>query len=259
MGTSANYGIFQPGVRNAPAGGPADPLPGRFSRSGLAVRSANKELTVPVLRLSFPDRRELMNLQPWNLVFFAGFVLYAGIRGVYEKRTRRNENALSRVDSRDRVLLAVVLTGSLLLPALYLCTPWLAFADYRLPPVAPWCGVVIMAAGIWLFWRSHADLGLNWSITLEIRKGHELITRGVYRSIRHPMYASIFLFSIGQGLMLENWLAGWAALVTFTALYLVRTPREERMMEEFFGRQYRDYMDRTGRIIPRWSDSRKNA
>ena len=58
------------------------------------------------------ESSELMNLQPWNLVFFACFVLYAGIRGFYEKRTRRNENALSRVDTRDRLLLAVVLTGA---------------------------------------------------------------------------------------------------------------------------------------------------
>src|SRR5687768_11724828 len=192
-----------------------------------------------------------MQIHPWNIVFLVGFIVYAGIRGVFKRRTRGNEKALSRVDARDLTLLCVVLTGSLLLPLLYVFTPWLAFADYRLLAFAPWCGTVIMVAGIWLFWRSHADLGLNWSVTLEIRKGHELIRHGVYRSIRHPMYAAIFLFSIGQGLMLENWLAGWTALVTFALLYLVRTPREEQMMCEVFGQEYRDYMQQTGRIIPR--------
>jgi protein-S-isoprenylcysteine O-methyltransferase Ste14 len=139
----------------------------------------------------------------------------------------------------------------MLLPVLYLATPWLAFADCTLPPAAPWCGAALMVAGLWLFYRAHADLGRNWSVTLELRERHQLITSGVYRRIRHPMYASIFLFSIAQGLLLANWLAGWGALVTFAVLYLIRTPREERMMCEAFGDQYRAYMRHTGRLWPR--------
>ncbi len=50
-----------------------------------------------------------------------------------------------------------------------------------------------MVAALWLFWRSHADLGRNWSQAFELRKGHELITHGVYRVVRHPMYAAIWL------------------------------------------------------------------
>jgi protein-S-isoprenylcysteine O-methyltransferase Ste14 len=192
-----------------------------------------------------------MVIQPWNLVFLAGFVAYMGIRGVFERRTRGNEKALSRADGRDRALIFIVLVGSLLLPAVYLFTPWLSFADYRLPAFAPWCGAAVMVAALWLFWRSHADLGQNWSITLEVRKGHQLVRHGVYRLVRHPMYASIFLFSLAQGLLLRNWLAGWSALVTFALLYLVRTPREERMMCDFFGQDYRDYMRQTGRLFPR--------
>jgi len=84
-----------------------------------------------------------------------------------------------------------------------------------------------------------------------MRKGHELIVHGVYRRIRHPMYAVIFVFALAQGLLLQNWLAGWAGLVTVAPVYLVRTPREEKMMCEFFGESYRDYMGRTGRQWPR--------
>src|SRR5262249_32252909 len=133
----------------------------------------------------------------------------------------------------------------------YVFTPWLGFADYHLPPFAPWCGAALIVGSLWLFWRSHADLGLNWSQTLELRKGHQLITHGVYRSIRHPMDASIWLWCVGQGLLLENWLAGWYALASFAVLYFVRTPREERMMCEAFGEEYREYLSRTGRLFPR--------
>jgi protein-S-isoprenylcysteine O-methyltransferase Ste14 len=192
-----------------------------------------------------------MAMRPWNLFFLVSFVAYTAIRGVFARRTRANEHVLSRSDRLDRTLLVMVIGGSMLLPVIYLFTPWLRFADYRLPAFAPWCGAALMLGALWLFWRSHADLGQNWSVTLDVRKGHELVRRGVYRRVRHPMYASIYLFCLAQGLLLENWLAGWCALATFAVLYVVRTPREERMMCEFFGQEYRDYMRQTGRLFPR--------
>jgi protein-S-isoprenylcysteine O-methyltransferase Ste14 len=190
-------------------------------------------------------------LQPWNVVFLIGFLAYLGIRHEFGRRTAGNEKIVRRVDGLEIALLVVVCSGSLLLPVVYLFTPWLSFADYRLPAWAPWCGTAAMIAALWLFWRSHADLGLNWSVTLEMRKDHQLVTHGVYRWIRHPMYASIWLFAVAQALLLENWLAGWSACVTFAPLYFVRTPREERLMCEVFGQEYRDYMGRTGRLLPR--------
>jgi protein-S-isoprenylcysteine O-methyltransferase Ste14 len=123
--------------------------------------------------------------------------------------------------------------------------------------IVHWGGAVMMVIALWLFWRAHDDLGLNWSITLEMRKDHELIVRGVYGRIRHPMYAAIFLFAIAQGLLLQNWLAGWGGFVSFAVLYLVRTPREEKMMREFFGEPYLDYMNRTGRLLPRRLPARR--
>src|SRR5205823_2412809 len=147
---------------------------------------------------------------------------------------KANEKLIRRVDRREKGLIAVVGVGSVMLPLLYIFTPWLAFADYQLAPAAPWCGTVIIAVALWLSWRSHFDLGRNWSVTLEIRKGHELVRHGVYAYIRHPMCAAIWLWNIGQGLLLANWLAGWTALMTFALMYFVRTPREERMMTEFF-------------------------
>jgi len=192
-----------------------------------------------------------MRIQPWNIVFLIGFIAYVVIRGIYGSRAKNNEKAVSRADGRDRALTVIVFIGCILLPVVYLFTPWLAFADYQIPPFAPWVGSGVMLAALWLFWRSHADLGQNWSITLELRKGHQLVNYGVYRSIRHPMYASILLFGLGQGLLLQNWLAGWSAFVTFALMYFVRAPREEQMMCEHFGQEYRDYMRRTGRVFPR--------
>jgi protein-S-isoprenylcysteine O-methyltransferase Ste14 len=65
------------------------------------------------------------------------------------------------------------------------------------------------------------------------------------------MYASMWLWGVAQALLLQNWVAGWAGLVSFLPLYLLRVPREERMMLDEFGGEYRAYMDRTDRVVPR--------
>ena len=189
--------------------------------------------------------------QPWDIVFFVGFVLYVGIRGRFARQTKTNETIVRQVDTQEKVLLIAVISTSLLLPVLYLFSPLLRFADYHLPAWVQWSGLAVMVAALWLFWRSHADLGLNWSATLEIRKGHQIIRDGVYRMIRHPMYAAIWLWCIAQGMLLENWLAGWTALVAFGTLYFLRTPHEEEMMRAHFGKAYEDYVSETGRLIPR--------
>ena len=112
-----------------------------------------------------------MRIQLWNLVFLIGFAVYVSIRGVFKGRTKTNEVIINRMDGVERVLFCLVFMGTFLLPLLYLFTPWLSFADYRLPALAPWLGSVVMATALWLFWRSHSDLGRNWSVTLELREG----------------------------------------------------------------------------------------
>jgi len=186
-----------------------------------------------------------------NLFFLLALITQIVIRGYHARRTKHNQKTVRRVDAREKFLLALVIPGSLLLPLVYLFTPALNFTNYQLPAFAPWLGAVLMLISLWLFYRSHADLGQNWSVTLEVREGHHLITHGVYQYIRHPMYASILLFCLAQGLLLENWLAGWYPLFAFGLMYLLRTPREERLMLETFGQEYQDYMLRTGRLFPR--------
>ena len=149
-------------------------------------------------------------LQPWNIVFVVGFVIYVVTRGRFASRTKENESMERRIGLQEMVLLPAMLITSLLFPVIYLFTSLFSFADYVLPDWMHWCGLAFMLSGLWLFWRSHADLGLNWSATFELRKGHVIIKDGVYRRIRHPMYAAIWLVSLAQAMLLNNWLAGWA-------------------------------------------------
>jgi protein-S-isoprenylcysteine O-methyltransferase Ste14 len=150
-------------------------------------------------------------------------------------------------------LIVLVGLGQIVLPLQFVWTRLLAFADRAQPDACTVLGTLAMAGGLWLFWRSHADLGESWSVTLELNANHRLVTRGVYRFVRHPMYASFFVLGLGQALLIENWVAGPAALVAVSLLVFVRVPNEERMMLAQFGDEYRDYMRRTGGIVPRLS------
>jgi protein-S-isoprenylcysteine O-methyltransferase Ste14 len=109
---------------------------------------------------------------------------------------------------------------------------------------------VVFAVSLCLFYLVHRDLGENWSFTLEIRKRHALVTTGLYRWIRHPMYSAFLLWAIAQALLLPNWIAGPAGLVGFGTLFFFRVGREEQMMIETFGDEYRAYVARTKRVIP---------
>jgi protein-S-isoprenylcysteine O-methyltransferase Ste14 len=174
------------------------------------------------------------------------------IRAPHIKVHRRAPIRSNRNTRADTSLFLIVGVGGFLIPLLYVFTPLLSFADYSIPLGIGVTGVVLLVAANWLFWRSHQDLGRNWSPTLEIREGHTLVIQGIYRHIRHPMYASLWLLVIAQAMILPNWVAGFTGLIPLGTLYFSRVNNEERMMIEEFGKAYEGYMRTTGRIFPKW-------
>jgi protein-S-isoprenylcysteine O-methyltransferase Ste14 len=188
-------------------------------------------------------------------LYFLGLLAEMLIRLPHERQRRQTRMVVDRVSGLERLLVGLVAVGLFFLPVIYVFTPWLKWADYRLSPrassAAGGVGTALLAIAVWIFWRSHTDLGRNWSPSLQIREGHTLVTDGIYQSVRHPMYLSIWLWGIAQGLLLQNWIAGWASFILFLPMYMLRVPREEQLMLEQFGNEYRAYMNRTGRVIPR--------
>lgn len=189
----------------------------------------------------------------FEVLFLIGLVVASAIRLAYERQYRQNE--ISELRSRrvpwlERLLLALLFLAMIVLPLMYVSTAWLSFADYSFPTWIGWLGTLIFLVALLLLWRSHADLGPNWLATVNVREGHRLVTDGVYRHIRHPMYAAHLLWAIAQALLLQNWVAGLAYLLFLTPLYTLRVPREEQMMLRHFGQEYQAYMDRTNRLIP---------
>lgn len=190
-------------------------------------------------------------MNPWiaKAVILVANVVLIAIRAPHGHRSRSIKVVKSRKGTLEIVLLSLMWIA-FFVPLIWIAVPAFSFAEYRLGAGPLVAGIVCFAAGLWLFFRSHVDLGTNWSITLEVREQHQLITHGVYRRIRHPMYTAFFLFGVGQLLVLPNWAAGPSYLVPFAILFACRVRAEERMMLEQFGDEYAVYMARSKRLVP---------
>jgi protein-S-isoprenylcysteine O-methyltransferase Ste14 len=190
-------------------------------------------------------------MNPWiaKAVILAATLAMIVIRVPHGRRSRAVTVASSHRGAVESVLMALSGLG-FLVPLIWVASPAFSFAEYPLHAAPLAAGLLCLVAGLWLFYRSHADLGTNWSYTLEVREQHHLVTHGVYRRIRHPMYTALLIYSLGQALVLPNWVAGPSYLITFVTLFAFRVRAEEKMMLEHFGKEYAAYIPRTKRLIP---------
>jgi protein-S-isoprenylcysteine O-methyltransferase Ste14 len=184
------------------------------------------------------------------LVWFAGLVGWYIIRRPFERKAKTIGVSKSLFDGRESGLLAIAVLGLFVIPALYVLTGFPASFDHPFIPAIAWLGVATSISALWVFRRSHVDLGRNWSISLQVREQHALVKTGIYRLIRHPMYSSFFLLGLAQLLLVPNWFAGLAGVVGAGVLFAFRVRREEQMMLESFGGEYRSYMSQTKRVVP---------
>jgi protein-S-isoprenylcysteine O-methyltransferase Ste14 len=193
-----------------------------------------------------------MDPLPAKIIFVLGFmVANFVIRTPYIKAHHRLPIRANRNTRLDTSLFLAVSLGGFLIPLLYVFTPFFRFPDYSRPGWVGGRGVAVLVLGNWVFWKSHKDLGGNWSPTLQIRQDHKLVTQGIYQRIRHPMYLSIWLLVIAQAMILPNYVAGFAGLLPFGILYFQRVAKEERMMMEEFGGEYERHLQQTGRLFPK--------
>lgn len=185
-----------------------------------------------------------------EIAWVIGIVAWYIVRYPFERRAKRVRVVTDRRSRSEKAGLVLALFGLAILPGFYVATGIPEWADYSTSGWAVALGTIIFATALWVFRRSHKELGRNWSITLEIREQHKLVSTGPYAVIRHPMYTSFLLMGLGQAFLLANWVAGLAGVIGFAILFFLRVDKEERMMLEIFGPQYRTYMEKTKRLIP---------
>jgi protein-S-isoprenylcysteine O-methyltransferase Ste14 len=188
----------------------------------------------------------------FRLIAIAFIVILFGISATFRRRADREAGALRSTEGQRAVTLVRLFVLVAWLPVLaYFINPdWVAWARLPLPAALRWLGVALAAAALPLGNWVLSSLGNNISPTQATRHGHQLVTHGPYRYVRHPLYSVGMLAYLALALITSLWwiLVGLLPAVLFL---LWRTPREEARLIETFGDEYRAYARRTGRFVPK--------
>lgn len=137
---------------------------------------------------------------------------------------------------------------------------WLLFEgnwkglDTRLVPDTPaawWLGLVLTAVGVGISIWARVSLGANWSGVVTLKDNHELIRKGIYRWIRHPIYAGMLLAVIGTA-MIKGHLRGWVGFLIVLAAFYFKARREEGFLRQEFGDGFEEHAKRTGMFLPKF-------
>jgi protein-S-isoprenylcysteine O-methyltransferase Ste14 len=182
----------------------------------------------------------------WALMVIAWYV----IRYPYERRSKRASVETDEKRRSEYLRMTIAGAGLGVLPALYLWTHLLNFADRGASWILVAAGFISGVGALAMFVLTHRALGNLWSVSLQIKQAHRLVRKGVYKNLRHPMYSAFWLMALAQALFLANWAAGLSGLLGFGFLFFSRIGPEEAMMEAAFGDEYRAYQDHSWRIIP---------
>ena len=187
----------------------------------------------------------------FKIVYFVLFMTISIVRKFYTSKQRKKAMLIEKKSGGDIFFLVLNAIG-MIIPLIYVFTSCLDFANYYMPDWVGWLGLVVFMDATWLLYLSHRDLGRHWTITVGLREDHKLVTKGIYKQIRHPMYAAHLVWAIAQIMMLHNWIAGYSFIITMLPFYLYRSRREEEMLIDEFGKEYRDYKQRTGALFPKF-------
>jgi protein-S-isoprenylcysteine O-methyltransferase Ste14 len=186
----------------------------------------------------------------------AALILLTGMGiSIYHRRKAdkdSGEKISRKVDGS--AMMTVIRLGGLILwlsPFVYLVNPsWMAWSKIGLPEGARWLGVGLGAICVPLIYWLFSSIGSSITPTSGTRQEHKLVTHGIYRWVRHPLYTIGSSLFISFGLMADNWFIMALGVLAFIAM-VIRTPKEEANLIEKFGEEYREYMKRTGRFIPK--------
>ncbi|HSW94896.1 MAG TPA: isoprenylcysteine carboxylmethyltransferase family protein [Patescibacteria group bacterium] len=145
-------------------------------------------------------------------------------------------------------------TVAQLLPA-FVWVPYVVIAlrpgpELPVPDAARWIGLALIVGGIAFSIWAARTLGRHFDMEVEVHEGHEVVDRGPFAIVRHPVYLGLAVHFIGACLATGNWLLIAGTLLgTFPALY-VRAAAEERLLRESLGPAYDAYAHRVPMLVP---------
>ena len=212
------------------------------------MRPARKNLPYFVCKTETMDRAYL------EIIFLCGLILqiiliYPYLQDYFPRKLHQYFN------KRERLYLLLMTIGFQILPLIYILSSWFSWFDYNLPRWTEIPALLFYFFSYWLFFRAYTDLGKSWSPGWGIQEEHVLVTTGIFKWVRHPMYASFASIGVAQTLMLQNWMVGPAFLVFAVPFGKYRIQREEKQLILHFGESYLEYRKKTRALIPEMRNS----
>lgn len=195
-----------------------------------------------------------MNENIFRILAAVIFFTCIGISSYYRRKADRDsgETVSRKVDGS--LMMTLIRIGGLVLwltPVVWLINPdWMAWSKVGLPEWTRWLGVGIGATCAALIYWLFSSIGSGITPTSATRQQHRLVTSGIYRWVRHPLYSVGSSMFVAFGLMADNWFIAALGILTFI-LMAIRLPKEEANLIEKFGEEYREYMKHTGAFLPK--------
>ena len=169
------------------------------------------------------------------------------------ERLMPDEQAVQREGGIGFVILRGILFFALLafLAMYFLGAAWMRAFSLPLPAWLRWIGFAlgIVSVVFWTWAQIHLDT--QWSAQLQLKQSHRLATTGPYAYVRHPLYSGMIGWAVAVSLLTANWIFIAVCVLSIVGV-IVRVPKEEQMMIEAFGDEYKAYRQRTGRFFPKW-------
>ena len=172
------------------------------------------------------------------------FLLYWQIKAINTKTTQRLEPAASRILRVFIFLIVIVLLSTTRIPLRWL---YLELWPVGLWPF--WLGAAVTVAGLLFAVLAREYLGGNWSRSVTIKQGHELITTGPYAVVRHPIYTGTLAGFLGMAIAISQ-VRGFVALFLVFLVFLIKLRMEEKWMRSHFGETYATYSRQTAALVP---------
>lgn len=177
-------------------------------------------------------------------VVWIAFLLYWQIKAVDTKTTQRLEPAASRI---LRVLTFLIVIVLLAVPRIPLSWLYVQLWPSGFWPF--WLGAALTVAGLLFAIWAREHLGSNWSRSVTIKQGHDLITTGPYAVVRHPIYTGVLIGFFGMAVAVSQ-VRGFLAFVLMFFVLWVKLRMEEEWMRSQFGETYATYARQTAALVP---------
>jgi protein-S-isoprenylcysteine O-methyltransferase Ste14 len=174
----------------------------------------------------------------WDLLLLVWVVLWFGM-----KRAKKLETPWEMAQHAVPVILGFWLMFE---------NSWKGLNTRLLPetPAVLWVGLALTAVGVGLAIWARLTLGANWSGVVTVKKDHELIRKGLYRWIRHPIYTGILTSFIGTAMIMDH-IRGWLGFLIIWTTFYFKARREESFLRQEFADGFEEHAKHTGMFLPR--------